>query len=86
MADDELATIGQRIRKHLRDYVDPDVLAQLSDDDSLLEGEVITSFAMIEMILGLEAEFGIRITDEDVVPENLDSLARMVAFVEQKLG
>ena len=41
---------------------------------------------MIEMILGLEAEFGIRITDEDVVPENLDSLARMVAFVEQKLG
>ena len=55
-----------------------------SDEDSFLRNGIIDSLGMLELIAFLEKEFGIKITDAELVPENLDSLARVCAFVEQK--
>jgi acyl carrier protein len=55
-----------------------------SDEDSFLRNGVIDSLGMLELITFLEKEFGIKITDAELVPENLDSLARVCAFVERK--
>ena len=41
---------------------------------------------MLEIIAFLEAEFGIRVGDEETVPENLESIPRIAAFVDRKLA
>ena len=55
-----------------------------SDEDSFLRSGIIDSLGMLELIAFLEKEFGIKITDAELVPDNLDSLARVCAFVERK--
>ena len=39
---------------------------------------------MLEVIAFLEAEFGIQVLDEEMLPENLDSISRIAAFVSRK--
>ena len=56
----------------------------LTDDASLLDSGLIDSTGVLELITFLEAEFGITIDDTEVVPENLDSIGRIAAFVASK--
>jgi acyl carrier protein len=51
--------------------------------DLLAEG-IIDSFGLIGLITSLETAFGIEIVEEDVVPENFQSLERLEAFVAAK--
>jgi len=55
-----------------------------ADDDSFLQTGIIDSTGMMELVAFLEKRFEIRIPDEELVPENLDSLARVCLFVERK--
>jgi acyl carrier protein len=55
-----------------------------STSDSFLESGVIDSTGMVELIFHLENEYGIHIEDSELVPENLDSVDRLAAFVERK--
>jgi acyl carrier protein len=55
------------------------------DDESLLEAGVIDSTGMLEMVLFLEQHFGLKVEDRELVPENLDSMDRLVQFVGRKL-
>ncbi len=41
---------------------------------------------MLEVITFLESEFGIQISDQETTPENLESIARITAFVARKQG
>jgi len=73
------------LRARIRGFiVDSFFVEELSDDDSFLRKSIIDSLGMLELIAFLEEEFGIKITDAELVPENLDSLARVCAFVEKK--
>ena len=58
----------------------------LKDEDSLLDKGIIDSTGVIELIGFLEETFGIKVDDAEMVPENLDSIARMSAFVQRKKG
>ncbi len=74
----------------LRQFINDNFLfgskaGQLSDDDSLLEKRVIDSTGVLELISFLDASFGVKVEDHELVPENLDSINRIVAFVENKL-
>jgi acyl carrier protein len=80
----------QEIGRQIREYViasfyvaDP---AALSDNASLIHEGVIDSTGMLEMVAFLEATFGIAVGDEEMVPENLDSIARAVEFVRHGLA
>jgi acyl carrier protein len=57
---------------------------EYSDDDSFLRNSIIDSLGMLELVAFLEKEFGIKVKDSELVPENLDSLVRVCAFVERK--
>ncbi|TNM66249.1 acyl carrier protein [Aliirhizobium smilacinae] len=59
--------------------------AELDDDQSLLESGVIDSTGVLEVIAFLEQTFGISIADEDIVPENLDSINNMTRYLASKL-
>lgn len=53
-------------------------------NDSFLEKGIIDSTGMVELIFHLESTYQIKIEDSELVPENLDSVKRLVAFVERK--
>ena len=59
---------------------------KVGDESSLLEAGVIDSTGAMELVTFLEKEFGIGIDDQDLVPENLDSIAAMTSFVARKLA
>ena len=56
----------------------------LPDEASLLDRGVIDSTGVLELIAFLEREFAIQVADAEMVPENLDSIARMSAYVARK--
>jgi acyl carrier protein len=56
----------------------------LDPSEDLLARGVIDSFGLIGLIAALEGTFGIDIVDEDVVPENFQTLQQLAAFVEAK--
>lgn len=54
------------------------------DDASFLEMGIIDSTGVLELVTFLEENFSIRIGDEELLPENLDSVNRITHFVEKK--
>jgi acyl carrier protein len=60
--------------------------ASLSDDASFLDQGIVDSTGVLEVIAFLEKEFDIVVDDEEMLPENLDSVASIAAFVARKKG
>jgi acyl carrier protein len=58
----------------------------LGNDDSFLEKGIIDSTGILELIAFLEKTYEIKIADEDLVPGNLDTVNRVVQFVNSKMG
>ncbi len=57
---------------------------RLANDTSLREQDIIDSTGMLEFITFLEDRFGVAIGDEDLVPENFDSIDKIVSLLEAK--
>jgi acyl carrier protein len=60
--------------------------AGLVDQASFFDTGIVDSTGVLELIMFLEKRFGIKIEAEEMVPENLDSINRVVAFVTKKVG
>ena len=58
----------------------------LRDDASLLEEGIMDSTGVLDLVMFVEETFGIQVKDEELTPENLDSVDKLVAFVERKTG
>jgi acyl carrier protein len=58
----------------------------LSDTASFLDSGIIDSMRVLELILFLEERYLIKLADEEIVPENLDSIQSLKTFVESKLN
>jgi acyl carrier protein len=74
-------TPAERIRRFIEETF---IVDGFADDDSFLRTGVIDSTGMMELVLFLEREFDIKIADTELLPRNLDSIARAAAFVERK--
>ncbi len=57
---------------------------ELGDDTSFLEMGLLDSTGVIELVSFLEEEFGIQVEDDEITPENLDTLNRISSYVEHK--
>jgi acyl carrier protein len=80
----ETIDIERDIRSFLVDEFFFGRAEELHDDASLL-GTVIDSSGILLLVTHLEDHFGIPVGDEDVVPDNLESVNQLVAFVARKL-
>ena len=58
----------------------------LQDETSFLEEGIIDSTGVLELVNFLEEEFEITIDDEDLIPENLDSINNVNSYLEKKLN
>jgi acyl carrier protein len=57
----------------------------LNDDTSFLDAGIIDSTGVLELVSFLEEEFAITVEDEELLPENLDSVNNVVAYVGKKM-
>lgn len=77
------------IRIAVRDFVVQNYLFGrengLSDDDSFLERGIIDSTGVLELVSFLEDKFNIKVNNEDLIPDNLDSILKIVNFVNSKV-
>jgi acyl carrier protein len=55
-------------------------------EDRLLGEGIIDSLGVLDIVGYLENEFRITISDDDLTPENFETIDRLAAFVERKLG
>jgi acyl carrier protein len=55
-----------------------------ADDDSFQERGIVDSTGVLELVCHLQERYAIAVDDEDLVPDNLDSVAKVAAFVERK--
>ncbi len=58
--------------------------ADLGREVLLLDEGVLDSTGVLEVASFLESDLGVTVADEDMVPDNFGSLARMVAYVARK--
>jgi len=77
------------IQKRIREFIVETFLfgedaEDLKSDDSFLETGLIDSTGILELIQYLEEAFEIEIEDEEMIPENLDSLDNATQFVTRK--
>lgn len=74
--------------RRVREFVTGNFFVQdaagLTDSASLLELGVVDSTGVLEIMAFLESTFGVSVEDDEIVPENLDSIERIAAFVERK--
>ena len=57
---------------------------RLSNRDSFLEKNLVDSTGILEVVAFLERRYGITVNDEELIPDNLDSIDRIAAFVASK--
>jgi acyl carrier protein len=81
-----MRAIEQQLRRFVIDnflYGQDD---RLDNDDSFLEEGIIDSTGVLELVSFLEEKYSIEVQDREMIPENLDSINRLIAFLERKLS
>jgi acyl carrier protein len=56
----------------------------LGETTSFLESGIMDSTGVLELVTFIEDSFDITVADEDLIPENLDSIGRVAQYVEKK--
>jgi acyl carrier protein len=77
------------VKGRLRSYVEENFLmgarpAPLADDDSFLEHHVLDSTGFLELVTFVEETYGVKVEEDEMIPENLDSLNSLTQFLARK--
>lgn len=81
------AEIETQVRSLIEDnFLFREDRTSLSDTESLIDAGLIDSTGILELVAFIEERFQIEIGDADLVPENFDSISRIVAYVRRVLA
>lgn len=80
--------MSNSIRLTILSFIEENFLFQigdqkLADNQALLEAGVVDSTGVLELVAFLEDTFHLQIADKDIIPQNLDSVDAITAFVER---
>jgi acyl carrier protein len=74
------------IKKRLKTFFEEEMFVDgLGDDESLLGSGTMDSTGMFELVSFLEQAFSVTIESKEVVPDNIDSITKIVAFINKKM-
>jgi len=76
--------VSLQIRKFVLDKFPLARKQQIKDSDPLLESGVLDSLGVLDLVSFVEQEFSVHVEDEELVPENFQTIDRIAAFVESK--
>lgn len=80
-----MADVEHRIRQYISEnFLLDGGQAALHNDDSFLEKGIIDSTGVLELVNWMEESFGFEVDDTELIPDNLDSIGRLAAFIERK--
>ncbi|HEV8259614.1 MAG TPA: acyl carrier protein [Burkholderiales bacterium] len=79
----------EKLRNNIRDFILANYLftndvTAIGLDDSLLGRGIVDSTGVLEIILFIEEKLGVKVKDEEVIPDNLDSVNKIAQFVEAR--
>lgn len=78
-------SVRQKLRIFiLENYLFSDDSSALTDGDSFLAQGILDSTGILEVIFFIEEQFNIKVDDEEMIPENLDSIDHLVTFIDRK--
>ena len=77
------------LRNRIRDFILQNYLftndpSALGLDDSLLDRGIVDSTGMLEIIFFIEEQLGVKVKDDEMTPDNLDSVSKIADFVEAR--
>ena len=77
------------LEKEVREFIVENFLygvrnVDLDEKDSFIEMGIVDSTGVLEIVSFIETRFGIMIQDDELVPENLDSVPRIVRYIQKK--
>ena len=79
------------IKSEIKEYIienflfgDRDTL--IEDDDSFMESGILDSTGILELITFIEDRYDIKLDDDEILPENLDSLNNLETFIKKKMN
>lgn len=76
--------VSVQLRKFILDKFPLARKQQIKDSDPLLESGVLDSLGVLDLVSFVEQEFSVHVADEELVPENFQTIDRIAAFVESK--
>ena len=78
-------TLNEQIRNFiLENYLFTNDTKALGLDDSLLGRGIVDSTGMLEIIFFIEEQLGVKVKDEEMIPDNLDGVNKIAAYVQSK--
>ena len=78
-------TIETQIRQYVADnFLFSDNGYPLPDNASFLEEGIVDSTGILELVMFVEETFNVTVGDEEIVPENFDSVSRLAAYIRRK--
>ncbi len=86
-AEAQAATADPEVTAAVQSWLEDTRFAEFEGDDalapsdSLFDHDILDSLGLVSLVAWLEETFGVSVTDEDLVPENFDSLERIAVFV-----
>ena len=82
----DIGTIRDKVRAYiLENLLFTTDASQLDDNASLLERGIIDSTGVLEIVMFLEEQFGIKVKDSDMLPENFDKVDSIARFVARSM-
>jgi acyl carrier protein len=74
-------TVTEQLKAFIRESF---LVDDFGETDSFLRAGIIDSMGMLQLVDFIEESWGIPVADEDIVPDNFDSLANVAAYVERR--
>ena len=73
--------VRDQIRQFIRDSF---LVDDFEDDQSFLGTGIVDSLGIVQLVAFVESAFGLKVPDGDLLPENLDSVSRLAAYVDRR--
>lgn len=80
-------TIEEQVRQYIAEnFLFSDDGYSLPDEASFLQEGIVDSTGVLELIMFVEERFAISVQDDEVLPENFDSVSTLACYVRRKMG
>lgn len=79
------------IEAQIRQYVAQNLLFsdngfEYENDDSFLQEGIIDSVGVLELVLFVEETFGVNVNDQEITPDNFDSVNKLASYIRSKMN
>jgi acyl carrier protein len=78
------------VKTQVREYVAKNLLFsdngfEYDDDDSFLQEGIVDSVGVLELVLFVEEKFGVAVDDQDITPDNFDSVNKLADYIQRHI-